>query len=155
MDNKVLKIILSVFRGAVIALGVILCIIIAGKSVSDETYMEGMANYGVYLNIVYGLTLALGVLCVIAAVAFGIVYFLGNIRNNMGMLVGVVGFLIIALISIYGLAGDEIIDAYTRSGEDVTPQISRLSGGGLIIVYLLMGIAVLSIVWTEVSRIFK
>jgi tellurite resistance protein TehA-like permease len=155
MDNKVLKIILSVFRGAVIALGVILCIIIAGKSVSDETYMEGMANYGVYLNIVYGLTLALGVLCVIAAVAFGIVYFLGNIRNNVGMLVGIVGFLIIALISIYGLAGDEIIDAYTRSGEDVTPQISRLSGGGIIIVYILSGIAVLSIVWTEVSRIFK
>lgn len=155
MDNKVLKIILSAFSGIVIALGVILCIIIAGKSVSDETYMEGMANFGPYLNIVYWLTLALGVLGVLAVLAFGIIHFLENIRNNMGMLVGIVGFLIIALIAIYGLAGDEIIDAYTRSGEHVTPQISRLSGGGIIIVYILSGIAVLSIVWTEVSRIFK
>jgi hypothetical protein len=155
MDNKILKIILSVFRGAVIAVGVLLCVIIAAKSVSDETYVEGMASYGNYLNIVYGLTLVLGIMCVIAAVAFGIVYFLGNIRGNMGMLVGVVGFLIIALVSIYGLAGDEIIDAYTRSGVSVTPRISRLAGGGIIVVYILTGIAVLSIVWTEVSRIFK
>ena len=155
MDNKILKIILSVFRGAVIAVGGLLCVIIAAKSVSDETYVEGMASYGNYLNIVYGLTLVLGIMCVIAAVAFGIVYFLGNIRGNMGMLVGVIGFLVIALVSIYGLAGDEIIDAYTRSGVSLTPEVSRLAGGGIIIVYILTGIAVLSIVWTEVSRIFK
>jgi hypothetical protein len=156
MGNKVLKIIMGVVRSIIILIGLICCLVIIGKSVPEESMMEGMDNYGTYLNIVYNVTLVVGVLCVAAAVIFGIVFFFANIKKRMGMLIGIVAFLVIALVSFYGLASDEIYPALEKiQDEVVTPKISQFSGGGLIMTYILGGVAVVTILWAEVSKIFK
>jgi hypothetical protein len=92
----------------------------------------------------------------LAAVIFGIVFFVMNIKKRMGMLIGLVAFVLIALVSFYGLASDEIYPALLKiQDEVVTPKISQFSGGGLIMTYILGGVAIVTILWAEVSKIFK
>ena len=59
-DNK-LNLILSGLRIAVIALGVILMGIIVSSSVADESFVEGEANYGTYLDTVFYVIYAVGI----------------------------------------------------------------------------------------------
>jgi len=76
MMDSVLRISLSILRSVIIVIGAVLCIMIVAKSGSEEMYVEGMANYGTLLNIVYWMTIVVGLLCAAAAVIFGIIFLL-------------------------------------------------------------------------------
>ncbi|MFT4779351.1 MAG: magnesium-transporting ATPase (P-type) [Flavobacteriales bacterium] len=154
MMDSVLRISLSVLRSVIIVIGAVLCIMIVAKSGSEEMYVEGMANYGTLLNIVYWMTIVVGLLCAAAAVIFGIIFFFSNIKKNMGMLVGITAFVVLALISTFVLADGSINDAWRVDG-GVTTTESLLGGGGIMLSYLLGAIALGAIAWTEVSRFFK
>lgn len=155
MNDKGLRIGLGVVRSLIIAVGAILLIMIAGNSVSEETFSEGMANYGGKLDAVYNLTLVVLAICAAGAVLFGIVYFLMNFKQRMGTLIGLIGFIVLAAISFYVLADDTVLRAYESSGIEVTGGESLFAGGGIILVYLLGGLAILAIVWTEISKLLK
>lgn len=155
MNDKKLRLGLGILRSLIIAFGAILLISIANVSGGEETYEEGMSLYGGSLDMVYLLTLVALVICAAAAVLFGVVFFLTNIKQRMTTLIGIVGFIVIALISFYGLADDTVLRAYEASGESVSPEESRFAGGGMYMVYLLGGGAVLAIIWAEVSKLFK
>lgn len=155
MKSQGLKIGLAVLRTLIIAIGSILLIMIAGASVPEETYLEGLANYGGLLNGVYNLMVGALILCAAAAIIFGLVFFFGNIKNRMGSLIGFAVFAVIGLISFYALADGTVLSAYETSGIEVTEGESSFAGGGVIFVYILGGIALLSIIWAEVSRFFK
>lgn len=155
MNDKKLRLGLGILRSLIIAIGAILLISIANLSGGEETYEEGMALYGGSLDMVYLLTLIALVICAAAAVLFGVVFFLSNIKQRMTTLIGLVGFIVIALISFYGLADDTVLRAYEASGESVSTEESRFAGGGMYMVYLLGGGAILAIIWAEVSKLFK
>lgn len=155
MKSKGLKIGLSVLRTAIIAIGTILLVMIASKSGTDESYDVGVANYGGLLDSVYNLTLVALVLCAASTIIFGLVFFFGNIKNRIGSLIGLAVFAVLGLISFYALADDTVLAAYKSSGIEVTPGESMFAGGGIIFVYLLGAIALLTIVWSEVSRFIK
>lgn len=154
MMDQVLRISLSILRSLIIVVGAVLCIIIVSRSGSEETLPEGMANYGTLLNGVYYMTLVVLALCAAAAVIFGIVFFFSNIKKNIGMLIGIVAFAVIALISVYVLADNSIHPGWVTDVK-ATPNESRLGGGGIYMVYILGVVAIGSILWTEVSRFFK
>jgi hypothetical protein len=46
------------------------------------------------------------------------------------------------------------VDKFIENGT-LTPRIAKMVDAGLIATYLLFGIAILSIVWSSVSQIFK
>jgi len=50
MEENKINLALSGLRLVIIALGVILVGIIVGSSTGDESFVEGQANYGVYLD---------------------------------------------------------------------------------------------------------
>jgi hypothetical protein len=155
MNDKGLRIGLGVVRSLIIAVGAILLIMIAGSSVSEETFSEGMANYGGKLDAVYNLTLVVLAICAAGAVLFGIVYFLMNFKQRMGTLIGIIGFVVLAAISFYVLADDTVLRAYESSGIEVSNGESLFAGGGIILVYLLGGLTFLAIIWTEISKLLK
>lgn len=66
-------------------------------------------------------------------------------------IIGLVGTAIIVGIS-YALAGNEVTDSY---GTDFTPQLSKWIGTGLIAMYILAGVAILSILFSELASFFK
>lgn len=155
MNDKSLRLGLGIFRSLIIALGALLLIAIANKSGTDETFTEGMERYGTSLDMVYLLTLIALVICAASAVLFGLAFFFSNIKQRITTLAGVVVFVLVGIISFYVLADDTVLRAYESSGIKVTPEESRFAGGGMYMVYLLGGGAILSIIWAEVSRFFK
>jgi hypothetical protein len=155
MGDKGLRIGLSALRIAIIVAGAALTWIILSNSVSEETWQEGDQSYGKYLDQLFYIIYAVGAAAGIAAILFGLAFFLLNFREKIGTLIGVIGFAIVGLISYYQLSDSTVLKAYEASGIVVTEGESWFAGGGLWFVYLLGLISIGAIVWAEVSRIFK
>ena len=88
----------------------------------------------------------------IAAIVLPLIKSLDNPRSLLTMGAGLVGLVIIFLIA-YALAGNEVLPAYAKQG--VGETTSKLIGGTLITMYMLIIIAILSIAATEVSKLFR
>ncbi len=155
MGDKGLRIGLSILRIAIIVAGAALTWVILSNSVSEETWQEGNESYGQYLDQLFYIIYAVGIVAGAAAVLFGLAFFLMRFREKIGTLIGVVGFVLVGLVSFYQLSDSTVLRAYEASGITVTEGESWFAGGGLWYVYLLGLISIASILWAEVSRIFK
>ncbi|MDA0303013.1 MAG: hypothetical protein O3B45_01535 [Bacteroidetes bacterium] len=155
MGDKGLRLGLSGLRIAVIVAGILLSYLITSRSGSDETFVEGQERYGALLDGLFYIIYFVGIACAAAAITFGLIFFVSNIKEKMGTLAGVVGFLILGLISFYVLADDTVMRAYEASGITVTAGESMFAGGGLYFVYLLGGLSILTIVAAEVRSALK
>jgi len=147
MDNKKLDTILTIIAFIIGVAGIILGIVIMGTP-EVEHYDPG------FQSLVSGTLQFTNVLLIIAAAAavlFGLYYFITNIKSNIPLLIGVVVFVVIAVVS-YSIAGDAVPSEYA---DELTPQTSQLSGAGLGVMYVLLIVALLSAVIGEISRIFK
>ena len=155
MGDKTIKTVLSAVRMLVIVAGALLCIMITSKSGADETFVEGQERYGALLENLFYIIYAVGIACGAAAVLFGLYFFATNLKAKMGTLIGVAGFLVIGLVSFYGLADSTVLRAYEASGITVTEGESMFAGGGMYFVYLLGLVALGSIVVAEVNKAIK
>jgi hypothetical protein len=159
MEENKINFILSALRIGIISLGVILVIIIVSNSVADESFVEGDANYGGFLDLMFYIIYAVGIAAALAAVGFGIYNFVMSLvddyRSQIGTLTGISVFLLIGLLSYFAFADGTVMKAYESSGITVSESESIFAGGSMIYVYLLGLAAIASIVWAEVSSIFK
>ena len=159
MEENKINSALTGLRLVIIALGVLLVAIIIGKSNGDESFVEGEANYGVYLDWMFYIIYTVGIACSIAAVGFGVYAFVmklvNDFKSQLGTLAGVSVFAIIGLASYFILADGAVLNAYEVSGIAVSESESIFAGGSMIYVYLLFVVAAASIIWAEVSSIFK
>ena len=155
MGDKTIKTVLSAVRMLVIVAGALLCIMITSKSGADETFVEGQERYGALLDNLFYIIYAVGVACAAAALLFGLYFFVTNIKDRMGTLVGVAGFAVLGLASFYVLADSTVLRAYEASGITVTEGESMFAGGGMYFVYLLGLAAIASIVVAEVNKAIK
>ncbi|MEK6480751.1 hypothetical protein WJR50_24625 [Catalinimonas sp. 4WD22] len=107
---------------------------------------EFISTYGLYAAyILAGLALVL-------AIVLPLISALSNPKALLGTVVGLIGIAIVFFIG-YSISGDEITTVYTKFG--ITESSSKFIGGALITMYLLIGVALVSIVFTEVNKIFK
>ncbi|WPP53193.1 hypothetical protein [Catalinimonas niigatensis] len=105
-----------------------------------------ISTYGLYAAyILVGLALLL-------AIILPLISALSNPRSLLGTIVGLVGIAIIFFIG-YSLSSNEVTTVYTRFG--ITESSSKLVGGALIATYILVIIALVGIVFSEVNKIFK
>ena len=159
MNGNNLISILSWVRLAVIGLGVLLVAIIVMSSVADESFVEGDANYGIYLDWLFYIIYAVGAACAGSAVGFGVYTFVNNLltdfQSQIGTLAGISVFFVIGLVSYFILADSTVLNAYEASGITVSAGESIFAGGSMFFVYILGIAAILSVVWAEVSRILK
>lgn len=136
MDMKKLETGLTGLSFLIIVVGLILTIRIAvgyEASISPSLYL------------VYGCMIVAGG----AAIIFGLVQLLTNLKKNMSLLIGIIGFIVLAFIC-YSIASNDITNY-----EDITATTSQLSGAGLMLMYVLVVGAVLLAIIGEVARIFK
>ena len=155
MGDKTIKTVLFAVRILIIVAGVILSAVIVSKSGSDESFVEGQERYGGLLDSLFYIIYAAGIACGAAAVLFGLYFFATNLKNHMGTLIGVAGFVVLGLVSFYVLADTTVLDAYEASGITVTEGESMFAGGGMYFVYLLGLVAIASIVVAEVNKAIK
>ena len=102
-----------------------------------------MVNYGIIICYI------LIAIAVAASVIFPVIQLAQNPKGAKGALIGI-GLLIVVLGISFGLASDD-----NPSKIDLTPETAKQVGMGLYAVYILGTVAVVSIVYSEVSKMLK
>jgi len=138
MENKTLNTVLTIGSLAIGIIGLIMGIrIMMGY--------EDVIGPAITLSmVVMGLGAAIAIL-------YGLFHFITNIKSNIPMLIGIIVFVILIIVS-YNLASDEILPSYS---EDITASSSKLSGAGLMVMYVMVLTATALALVGEVTRIFK
>lgn len=151
MSEKTVSLISKVLMYGIVAVGVLMLLLtlVTWDSVAlnrgDIDGYVGGAMWVCYIGFLIAAAVAL---------IFGVVHFLGNIKNSKGTLIGIVGFVVIIAIS-YVLSSDEVLRAYTLGGNAPTGSIVKWSGAGIVVVYILGALAIVAAIFSEVSRLFK
>lgn len=107
-----------------------------------------MDTFDIYIYISY----ALVIIAALAAIIMPLINALGNPRALLMSGIGVLVLVVLYFVS-YGISGSEVTPVYTKF--NVGPDLSKLVGGSLIMMYLLLFIAIIGIVYTEISKIFR
>jgi flagellar biosynthesis protein FlhB len=76
-----------------------------------------------------------------------------NPKNAKKTLIGLVGVAVIVFIA-WQFSSDEILNLATENPDNV-PNVLKLAGAQLGTMYILLGLAVLSIFYTEIRSLFK
>jgi hypothetical protein len=102
-----------------------------------------MTNYGIIICYI------LLAVATVAAVVFPIIQFAQNPKNAKGALIGIGALVVVVAIS-YVLASDN-----NPSNMEISAEAARQVGTGLFAFYLLSAVAVIAVVYSEVSKFFK
>ncbi|WP_375577617.1 hypothetical protein ABWH96_11195 [Marivirga tractuosa] len=94
-------------------------------------------------------------LVLIAALGAIVLPLISALSNPKSLLKSVLGVVVIGVVYLigWGISGDEVTAKYIEF--DITNTSSKVIGGVLITTYLLMGIALISIVYSEIAKIIR
>ncbi len=106
-----------------------------------------VSTYGLYAAYIL-----LGV-AILAAILMPLIQSFSNPRALLGALVGVVAIAILFFIG-YSIAGNEVVPIYIKNNV-TSAATSKMIGGALITMYILILLALVSIVVTEITKIFN
>ena len=108
--------------------------------------MEGIINIGIILTyIMIGFA-------ALAALSFGVKKILSNTKNAKKTLYTILGLLVVCIAS-YVFASDEVLQSYEKY--KISSTESKNVGMGLIMFYSLAFLAVGSILYSELSKLFS
>jgi hypothetical protein len=145
---------LTIILWAILAVSAVL-IVSMMVNISDNSadpVMGGWINTNLlwaYILLVIGAGIAL---------ISGVMQMASDLSSAKKGLLSLAAVAVVAVVS-YSLATDAIpqfigVDKFLADGT-LTPNIAKLVDTGLIATYLLFGIAIISIIWSSVSQIFK
>jgi len=130
--------------------------VIAAPVVAEEvsfTFMEKLVYYRMDIAIIWGYILL--IIAALTAVIFPIVYAIVHPANMVRGLLVLVGVAVLVLVS-YLLSSGETLEIIGYTGTDNSnPGVLKLIDTGLIFNYFVLGLALLSIVYAEISNYFK
>ena len=107
-----------------------------------------MDTFDIYLYVAY----ALVIIAAISAIVLPLINALGNPKALLMSGVGVLILVVLYFVS-YAFSGSEVTPVYTKF--DVGPELSKLVGGSLIMMYLLIFLAIIGILYTELSKFLR
>ena len=107
---------------------------------------SGLINYALIFTYIL---VGIAVICVIV---LPLIKAIDDPKTLIGTAIGL-GVLFVIFGVAYALSSDEVLPRYITF--DVGPGISKFVGGLLTTMYLLLGGAIIAIVYTEVSKAFK
>lgn len=111
--------------------------------------MENTVEIGLYLSYFMFAIAAIG------AIVLPLVNSMSQPKKLVNGLIAIGALLVVFLIS-WGIAGDELRTLYIDAESPIaTAGMSKLVGGTITMVYVLMGIAVVGIVYTEITKAIK
>ena len=88
----------------------------------------------------------------LGAIVLPLINAIGHPKSLLKSVVGVVGIGVVYLIG-WAISGDEVTAKYIQAGVNTTS--SKVIGGFLISTYLLGALALISIVYSEISKIIR
>ncbi len=105
-----------------------------------------------FVDIFLFVSYILVIIAVLVAILMPLINSFGNPRSLLKSGAGVLGLLLLFFIA-YAVSGNEVTVLYSKF--DVGPELSKLVGGSLIMAYILSVISLVSIVFTEISKLLK
>ncbi len=121
----------------------------------DQQQETTIFNFGLYGAI------ALTIIAAIAMVAFGLFHVATNFKGSIKGILGFAALLVIFFVA-YSTASTEVtpyiqgaIENFEKGGAEFTDNNLKFISGGIITTLVLVGIAALSFVVSEVSNLFK
>ena len=131
--------ILRIFLGVLLAISALLAILFYVNVISDD-----MLIYWGYFLLIF---------TVVITILFPLVFLILNPKNSIKIFISLGLMIVIALIA-YSLSQVGLSDLMLEKLK-VTANTARLVGAGLIFTYILGCLAVLSIIYASISKIFK
>jgi len=108
--------------------------------------MESVINIGLYVSYVL-----LG-LALLSSIVLPLINSLDDTASLIRAGIGV-GIIILLYVISWAISGNEVTEAYIK--RDVGEGISRAVGGALIMMYMLFLVAIVGIIYTEISKAIK
>jgi len=105
-----------------------------------------LINIGLYLAYI------LIAIAIVTAIVFPLVQTFGDFKKAKGGLIGF-GVLVAVLLIAYSVSPAETGLFYEKKG--ISPNMSKMIGGGLVATYIVFAGVVISIVYAEVAKWFK
>ncbi len=90
----------------------------------------------------------------LVSVVFPLIYIIIHPKNATKSLI-LLGIAAILIFVAYQLASGQVMNITGYKGPDNVPSTLKNVGTGLIFMYILAGLAILSILYTEIAKIFK
>ena len=106
-----------------------------------------MINFGLFL------TYALIGVSVLAILFFSLAKIIREPGGARSALIGIAGLVIIIILGFLLSTGSDANTTYAKL--DVTESVSHRVGAGLMTLYVIMGLTILSILYVEITRLFK
>ncbi|MCK5208349.1 MAG: hypothetical protein KAQ79_10020 [Cyclobacteriaceae bacterium] len=107
-----------------------------------------MDSFDIFLYLAYTLV----IIAFVAAILLPLIGAIGNPQSLLKSGLGVL-FIIVLYFIAYAISGSEVTQSYSQF--NVGPELSKTVGGTLIMCYFLLGFAIVGILYTEISKIFK
>lgn len=108
---------------------------------------ESLINFGIYAS--YALIIA----GIAGILLFGVMQIVGHPKAAKSALFGIVGLAVIGGLAYALSTGTDASGMYAKLG--VSEGSSHMVGAGLYAFYILMALAVLSIIYVEITRLFS
>ncbi|MBX2965978.1 MAG: hypothetical protein KF845_07520 [Cyclobacteriaceae bacterium] len=105
-----------------------------------------MIDAGLYLMYV------LFIVAVVAAVVLPLISAIKSPSTFLKSLYSVIALVVVFGIS-YALSGSDVTTIQAAKG--LTPSVSKLVGAGLTMFYLVMAIAIIGLIYSEINKAFK
>lgn len=131
--------ILRIFLGVLLALSALLAILFYLDIISDDLFI-----YWGYFLVIF---------TAVITILFPIAFLILNPRNSIKIFIAL-GLMVVIAIIAYSLSTVGMTDLQLEK-LGVTAETSKYVGAGLIFTYILAALAVLSIIYASISRIFK
>ncbi len=154
MDTKISKIVQFVMYGLLaISVGMILAFYF-GDSETITFANEKEYVYPTFTDgMIYWMYTLFGI-STITAILFAVFLLVTDLKKAKNTLIGIVGLAVVVGVA-YLLASGAIPTFHNVEKFNITESISKMIGTGLYTMYLLAGLAVVGILFTEISKSFK
>ena len=152
MATKLSKIVTYLLYFLMLVSVVLVILFYFGKVVpgtEDTNFEEPVITKTILLwaGILVGLTAVL-------SLAFPIINIVTNPKAAKGTLFTLIGAAVLIFIA-WILASDAVLDMPHYEGKDNVPKTLKLAGTGIFTAYILAGLAILSILYSEIAKYFK
>jgi formate-dependent nitrite reductase membrane component NrfD len=147
ISSRLIKILLGVLMAITLVLVVIFYVGDVVNEGTNHEYPVITETYIIWAYILLGITAGITIL-------FSIYNMIINPKGAKKSLIGLVGAAILILIAYY-MADDSVLNLPHYTGSDNVPATLKLVDTGLFTTYLLLGLAFVAIIFSEVSKAFK
>lgn len=157
MKKEIVQTIAKIFYWVLLAVSVLLIVLFYVKNGDvnpDDSFTKQQIDFGPILNYyLYWAYVMVGL-----AVFFTVIFPLANmIVNPKSGLKTVLSLVVLgALLFVgYQLADDTVMNIPGYTGKDNVPETLKLTGMGIYMMYFMLGGAILAMVYSTISRVFK